>query len=117
MYRSATAKCSALWTKASRSAVASETVEKFSRRKLLVPTSTRWNSFYEALCRITDITITDLQSLCTQLGMRCITDKEYHFVKEYCIVVKPLAMALDILPGEDNCFYGTTLPTLEALMT
>ena len=117
VYRSATAKCSALWTKASRSAVASETVEKFSRRKLLVPTSTRWNSFYEALCRITDITITDLQSLCTQLGMRCITDKEYHFVKEYCIVVKPLAMALDILQGEDNCFYGTTLPTLEALMT
>lgn len=116
VYRSAIAKCSALWTKASRSVYASETVEKFSRRKLLVPTTTRWNSFYEALCRVMDIPITDLHNLCTQLGIRCITDREYQFIKEYCVILKPLAMALDILQGEENCFYGTILPTLVALM-
>lgn len=91
-------------------------MEKFRRRKLLVPTTTRWNSFYEALRRVIDIPITDLHNLCTQLGIRCITDREYQFIKEYCVLLKPLAMALNILQGEENCFYGTILPTLEALM-
>lgn len=104
VYRSAIAKCSALWTKASRSTLASETVEKFRRRKLLVPTTTRWNSFYEALCRVIDIPITDLHNLCTQLGIRCITDREYQFIKEYCVLLKPLAMALNILQGEEIAF-------------
>ncbi|KAL3981353.1 GON-4-like protein [Sarotherodon galilaeus] len=84
VYRSSTAKCTALWTKSSRSTLASETVEEISKRKLLIPTSTRWNSFFDA------------------------------FLHEYCMAMKPLTAALDILQGD--CPYGTLLPTLEVLM-
>ena len=30
--------------------------------------------------------------------------------------MKPLARGLDILQGEDHCFYGTLLPILEAII-
>ncbi len=117
IYRSGIAKCTALWNKASRSTVASELVEDVSPKKLVVPTSTRWNSFYEAVSRITEISISDLNGLCIKLGIKGLTDKEYQFLKEYCVVMKPLTLALDILQGEEHCFYGTLLPTLEILMS
>ncbi|KAL4007318.1 hypothetical protein ACER0C_001170 [Sarotherodon galilaeus] len=117
IYRSATSKCSAMWTKANRSSVASELVDNFFKKKLIVPVSTRWNSFHDALSRITDIPLAELNTVCTQFGIKCFTDREYLFLKEYCIVLKPLTVALDILQGEENCYFGILLPTLEILMS
>lgn len=117
IYRSVIGKCSGLWTKASRSTLASELVEDVIKRKLIVPTATRWNSFHDALSQISQIALTDLNTLCNQMRIKCITEKEYHFLKEYCTILKPLATALDILQGEDHCYYGTILPTLEVLMS
>uniref|UniRef100_A0A8C4H9B9 HAT C-terminal dimerisation domain-containing protein n=1 Tax=Dicentrarchus labrax TaxID=13489 RepID=A0A8C4H9B9_DICLA len=115
VYRSSTAKCTALWTKSSRSTLASETVEEVSKRKLLVPTSTWWNSFFDAVKRIAEIPMSELNTLCTKLGVKCFKDKEYQFLHEYCTAMKPLTAALDILQGD--CSYGTSLPTLEVLKT
>ncbi|KAL4007527.1 hypothetical protein ACER0C_001379 [Sarotherodon galilaeus] len=117
IYRSATSKCSAMWTKANHSSVASELVDNFFKKKLIVPVSTRWNSFHDALSRITDIPRAELNTVCTQFGIKCFTDREYLFLKEYCIVLKPLTVALDILQGEENCYFGILLPTLEILMS
>lgn len=114
VYRSSTAKCSALWTKASRSTSASEAVEEVSKRKLLVPTSTRWNSFFDALKRVTEVPMNELNTLCTKLGVKCFKEREYQFLNEYCTATKPLTVALDILQAD--CPYGTLLPTLEVLM-
>uniref|UniRef100_A0A8C6KMI4 BED-type domain-containing protein n=1 Tax=Nothobranchius furzeri TaxID=105023 RepID=A0A8C6KMI4_NOTFU len=108
VYRSSMAKCSALWTKASRSTLAAEQVEEISRRKLMVPTSTRWNSLYEAISRILTIPSNELNPLCVKLGIKCFTEKEYPFLKEYISVMKPLTVALDILQG-DECPYGALL--------
>lgn len=116
VYRSATTKCTALWNKASRSTVAAETVDDVIARKLVVPCTTRWNSFYDALARICEIPIVELNTISSKFGLKAITEREYQFLREYCTTMKPLTVALDILQGEDNCYHGTLLPTLETLM-
>uniref|UniRef100_A0A3P9IQU6 HAT C-terminal dimerisation domain-containing protein n=1 Tax=Oryzias latipes TaxID=8090 RepID=A0A3P9IQU6_ORYLA len=115
VYRVTIAKCTALWTKASRSTVAAEQVQEVSQRKLLVPSSTRWKSFYDAVSRVAEIPMNELNNLCNKLGIKCFNEKEYQFMHEYCIAMKPLTAALDILQG-DECPYGALLPTLEILM-
>uniref|UniRef100_A0A3B1IKL0 HAT C-terminal dimerisation domain-containing protein n=1 Tax=Astyanax mexicanus TaxID=7994 RepID=A0A3B1IKL0_ASTMX len=97
VYRSATAKCTALWNKASRSTVAAETVEDVVAKKMIMP------------CM-------DLNNISSMFGSKAITEKEHQLLKEYCIAMKPRTVALDILQQEDNCYPGTLLPTLETLM-
>ncbi|RXN02294.1 AC9 transposase [Labeo rohita] len=78
--------------------------------------STRWNSFYDALARMCDIPVAELNTISCKFGMTAITEREHQFIREYCTVMKPLTVALDILQGEDNCFHGTLLPTVETLI-
>lgn len=81
VYRSSTAKCSALWTKASQSTVASECLEGISERKLIVPSVNRCNLFYDAYVRIIEMPLTDINNLCTQLQIKCMNDRQYQFLK------------------------------------
>ncbi|KAI7813886.1 putative zinc finger BED domain-containing protein 4-like, partial [Triplophysa rosa] len=89
---------------------------EISERKMIVPSVTRWNSFYDAYVRIIEMPLTDINKLCSQLQMKCMNDREYQFLKEYCSIMKPFSIALDILQGEETCFYGTLQPTLEILL-
>ena len=116
VYRNSFAKSSALWTKASRSTVASDTVQEVTKRRLIVPNATRWNSYYDAVVRVTENPLAELNELCTKLELRCFTEREFKFLKEYCVVLKPVSRGLDVLQGEDNCFFGSLLPTLEAII-
>ena len=86
------------------------------KRKLLVPSPTHWNSFYDAVERVVENSIVDLNNLCVKFDIRCFNEKEVTFLKEYCAVLQLFSRGLDILQGEDNCFYGTLLPTLETII-
>ena len=86
------------------------------KRKLLIPTPTRWNSHFDAVLRIIENGSTELNELCTKLDVRCFRERELAFLTEYSTVLKPLPGGLDILQGEDNCIYGVLLPTLETIV-
>uniref|UniRef100_H3ALT8 HAT C-terminal dimerisation domain-containing protein n=1 Tax=Latimeria chalumnae TaxID=7897 RepID=H3ALT8_LATCH len=113
LYHSSIAKCSALWNKASHSCKAYEVIEDNANRKQIVPCVTRWNSFYNAVERVMSI---EHLSIVDEMGVAKFKMHEITFLKEYCKVLKPLAMALDIVQGEEKCFYGYILPTLLKLM-
>ena len=97
LYRSSVAKCLAVWNKASRSTIASDSIQEIAKRKFLVPSKTRWNLHYEAILRITENSASELNELCTKMGLCSFVEKEIVFLKEYCSVMKPLARGLDIL--------------------
>ena len=116
VYRSAFAKCVALWNKANRSTLAADKVEEKLKKKLLVPSPTRWNSYFDAVCRVVENSLADINELCSSIiELRSFSEKELCFLQEYIIALKPLSRGLDILQGEDYCYYGTLLPTLETI--
>ena len=90
VYHNSFAKSSALWNKASRSTVASDTVQEVTKRKLVIPNATRWNSYYNAVVRVSENSLLELNELCTKLELRCFSKREFKFLKEYCAVLKPL---------------------------
>jgi len=114
VYRSSFGKCSAPWNKASRSTVASDHMQKQSE-KAAGSLPTRWNSYYNAVLRVAENSSIELNELCISVELRCFAEKELSFFKEYCTVLKPLSRGLNILQGEDACYFGTLLPTLDAI--
>ena len=97
VYRNSFANNSALWDKANRSTVASDAVQEVTPRRLIVPNATRWNCFYDAVVRVTENPLAELNELCTKLELHCFTEREFKFLKEYCTVLKPVSRGLDIL--------------------
>uniref|UniRef100_H3ALU0 HAT C-terminal dimerisation domain-containing protein n=1 Tax=Latimeria chalumnae TaxID=7897 RepID=H3ALU0_LATCH len=102
VYHSSIAKCSALWNRANN-----------ANRKLIVLCVTRWNSFYNTIESI--ISIKHLSIVCNEMGVAKFKMHEITFFKEYCKVLKPLAMALDILQGENKYLVPTLLKLMDHL--
>jgi hypothetical protein len=48
----------------------------------------------------------------TQLELAPFTAPEMNYIKEYCKVSEPVALALDMLQGKAQAYFGTLLPTI-----
>jgi len=79
IYKSLLAKCSALWNKVNQLTVASDNSQEIVKRKLLVPDKTRWNSQYDAIVRIAENTMSELNELCMKIGVRSFVEREITF--------------------------------------
>lgn len=103
-------KCSALWNKSGKPK-SSEVIAEVLNRVLRLPCVTRWNSLFDALKVLVECR-GKLSELMTKLGLTPFKESELDFLEEYLMCLKPIALALDRLQGEKNCFYGDLLPTL-----
>ena len=68
------------------------------------------------MVQITENSIPELNELYDKVEVRCFSDRKITFLNAFCTVLKQLFRTLDILQGEDGCFFGTMLQTLEIIM-
>jgi hypothetical protein len=108
-------KCQALWNAVNRSSKAADKVAEICvNKKLLVPGQTRWNARYDAICRILELK-DKLSLIADALQLPKFARNEIDFLIEYKHVMEPLAVTLDQLRGDKDCYYGTLLPKLTHL--
>lgn len=112
LYRQSTAKTSAIWNLTSRSTKAADAAFQIVGNRFLVPCVTRWNSYYDAIKKIVSCDERKLTDVCKALELPPLIHTEVAFLKEYVSVMAPVAAALDILQGEQQCSLWYVLPTL-----
>jgi hypothetical protein len=117
LHNQAMAKASALWNLTSRSTKAADTAFDILGFRLSVPTVTRWNSHYNAISKIIQGQDDNgkINKACQALNLPVFQQTEITFLKEYVAIMKPVAFALDLLQGENNCYFGYVLPTIKSL--
>ncbi|XP_056110598.1 uncharacterized protein LOC130088018 [Rhinichthys klamathensis goyatoka] len=117
--RSTFAKCQALYNKTSRSAISAEIVQEECKLQFIQPNHTRWNSVYNAAERVMRILKeqgeASLRNVCAAFKIKMLNPAEVSYLSEYCIVMKPVSMALNILQSETNTQMGWLLPTIYLL--
>lgn len=111
IHNSSLAKACAIWNSVHRSTKCADVVEKLCGGKLKVPCPTRWNSTFDAIQKLLSFK-QQLPAVCEQLQKPKFRNVEIEFLTEYATVMEPLAVALDCLQGEKNCYLGYILPTL-----
>ena len=130
-YNRSMGKLTKLWNRYNRSTVASDTVHSiFGKRKFIkfrmdsnntfyfqgcqlkTPGETRWNSKFDAVEDILSKDPAQLDELMTSLKLEILDDEDRQLLNEFLVVMKPLAVYLDILQGEKNNFLGCVLPCI-----
>ena len=58
-----------------------------------------------------------MKDLCQKLYLPELSESEVEFLREYCTVLEPIAMAIDKVQGEQFSFYGDAIPVLRQTET
>ena len=117
LHRKVTAKAQALWNQQNRSSISADLIEEEFKRRLVVPSATRWNSLYDSLVVLKDILERDrgvFHRVMHTLKLQTFNDSEINFLQEYIQVMGIVAAALDKVQGEDQAYLGSLLPTIAA---
>lgn len=119
IYRSLQGKLQSLFNKQNRSTLVSDAIKKHLDGLFVIPNATRWNSQYDAFCRVFELQQSrkaGMTTVFTELSLRPMDGNELVFLEEFVGVMRPLANALDLLQGEKMITAGHLLPTLYAIL-
>ena len=116
IFMSSFKKATAIWNKCNLPKSA-EIIFNICKRNLVTPCITRWNSLFDSLqCQLKFEQCT-LKDLCQKLCLPELSESEVEFLREYCTVLEPIAMAIDKVQGEQFSFYGYAIPVLRQTET
>ena len=98
------------------SSKADDAVKEVYAKKLIRPVVTRQNSKYDSVKRLMDCHKNGKRAdVCDALQEPRLTSHYVEILEEYMQVMEPLAVVLDILQGEEKCFFGTIHTTIKSL--
>jgi len=81
------------------------------------PGETRWNATYDAVKRLLDPRVRDkLPKLTDTLKLPQFSKMELETLEEYAKFMAPIAEALDRLQGEQQCYLGLFMPTMQQVV-
>ena len=89
-----------------------EVLENEIHKNLDVPVVVRWNTLHNALECLLDLGEGVILKLTITLDLPAFEKKELRFLKEYQMILKPLADLINRLQGQNNCYYGCLIPEL-----
>lgn len=115
IYDGAMAKVQALSNAVHRSTKNSDIVEDEIGMTFLNPTCTRWSSSYMAVQRIVEVGIEKTQSCQHRIGLHPFSEEDFTFLNAYVTVMRPIAIAMEVLQGEKDCFIGHVIPTIRGI--
>lgn len=98
--RATLGKLQALFNKQSRSTQIADLIKDYIGVYLKIPNTTRWNSHFDAirfLLTHRKSSPTKFNAMCDKLEIARINNNDVDFMEEYCLVMEPLAISLDIL--------------------
>jgi hypothetical protein len=102
----------ALSNAVNRSVKHADAVEDIIGMTFMNPTCTRWSSEFNAVNRIVAVGLDKVRECQQKIGLVVMTETEMSFLKGFVQVMKPMAVAMELLQGEKDVYTGHVIPTI-----
>uniref|UniRef100_A0A336MR45 CSON005780 protein n=1 Tax=Culicoides sonorensis TaxID=179676 RepID=A0A336MR45_CULSO len=104
-----------LWNAQNTSTVKADFLKEKLKKTLKTPSVTRWNSLYDSLkdlLQIIENNKNDIEDAMNYLKLNMFSATEIKYLSDFIQAFEPVAIALDIIQGETDIYFGMTVPLI-----